>query len=381
MGPRSFNAPTMNVTLPADRDVLDVVLPPKPTGEGISVLVVNETGKPLVGATVLGRHGSAELARVRTDAAGRAVVPRSPKGEITSLLVAWPLQGEPYLVPAPVDVEPGRKEYRLVAERAASVPVRLLGADGRPLAGAYLTIEPRESGCEVLHRTDADGRVDAIVPRRGEVSIVFGGGTFDDKNAATDTLQEARQDGVTAQSGEVVLRCHRVETGRSVTARALAADGSPIAGAGLWLMGGMVGIRREAKTDDDGRARFDDLPAHQFDVIVVSAPGRLLPRQTKLVPAGQEVVLTSPPAVTITGSVRWSSGEAAAGAGVSVMRGENFVVTTNADPQGAFTIQVPVGDAGPFKVTAYAVGEKQAVVAAERDFTPTDNDLRIELKR
>jgi hypothetical protein len=230
---------------------------------------------------------------------------------------------------------------------------------------------------------DADGRFRVTIPRQGEFSIVFNGCVYvGEKSTPTDSLMEGRADGVTAQSSEVVLRCHRVETGRTATVRLLAADGSAVVGEEVRLFA-YAGVERKAKSDAEGRARFDDLPAHEFHVNVPFKTGSLAPPPTTFVPSGQEVVLAFPAGIAISGSVFFANGQAASGSSVTVVGVDTvvdmLVFMTNADRDGRFTVQVPVGDTRKLRIWASCVSGAMRG-GASRDITPQDRDLRIELK-
>jgi RNA polymerase sigma-70 factor (ECF subfamily) len=362
------------VTLTADRDVLDVVLPPKPTGESIVVRVVDESGAPVAGMNVIG--GQSVVAR--TDAAGRAVLAPPAKGKITRIDVGAQTDEQAFLRNPPIKVEPGKGEYVVTMEKGAHVACRLLDVDGNPLPRASISVEPGERAY-YFSMPDADGRFRVTIPRRGEFSIVFHGCVYvGDKSTPTDSHMEARADGVTAQSGEVLLRCRRVETGRSTTVRVLAADGSPVVGEEVRLFA-YAGTERKAKTDAEGRARFDDLPAREFHVNVQFKAGSLAPPPTKLVPSGQEVVLAFPAAASISGSVVWASGQAASGASVTVLGDDLLVFMTNADRDGRFTVQVPAGDTRKLRIDAFGV-DGATRGGATREVSLQDRDVRIELK-
>ncbi len=373
---------TANVTLTADRDVTDVVLPPKHAGDAIAVQVVDDAGTPIPHTIVLG-YGSQhdELCRVETDDAGRARLRRPSKGKLARLLVGAPIPG-PWLISSEVPIDPNVAEQRLVVERGAYVPVQVLDADGRPLVGARLHVEPPERGT-VWSGTDGDGRTQAIVAREGEVSIVFSGTVFHglgDKFKMEDALLEARQDGVTARSGEIVLRCRRVATGRSATVRVLAADGSPMEGIDVFVAGGGANFFRQSKTDAEGRARFEDLPGRELQSCPFGRPDTLFPGATKFVPSGQEVVLRCPEAIAVRGTAVWSSGEAVAGALAEASWGGSTTYLTRTDRDGRFAVQVPAGESGPFRLKFESFDGKTSLTA-ERDFTSTEHELRVELKR
>jgi hypothetical protein len=220
----------------------------------------------------------------------------------------------------------------------------------------------------------------ASVPLDGEFAFVFRGEVFDDQRRVIDSLLQARTEHVTSTVSEVVLHCRRVETGRSTTIRLLAADGAPVADVPIVLAISGYGAGRKSTTDAGGRARFDDLPAHEFRVAAVRQ-GSLRPPPTTVVPAGQEVVLRLPAAVAVTGTVVWAGGEPAKGALLMEMaQGDTVpILMVKADEAGRFSVQVPIDD--PRALTLKATAAREGTRGSgECPITPQDRDLRVELK-
>jgi len=359
-----------DVKLPADRDVLDVVLPPKPTAESIVVRVVDESGAPVAGMNVI----SDRNVNARTDAAGRAVLAPPAQGKITRIDVGAQTDEAAFLRNPSIKVEAGKREYVVTMEKGVHVACRLLDADGNPLPRASISVEPGERAY-YFSMPDVDGRFRVTIPRQGEFSIVFNGCVYaGEKMTPTDSLMEARADGVTAQSGEVVLRCRRVETGRTATVRVLAADGSPVVGEEVRLFA-YAGVERKAKTDAEGRARFDDLPAHEFHANVTFKPGALQASQGTFVPNGQEIALKYPASTTVTGMAALVSGGVEPNVSVMVYRGDFVIYMTRTDRDGRFSVQIPTDDAGPFRIAVSGMKS-----SGEREVTLQDREVRIELK-
>ncbi len=367
------------VSLAADRDVLDVVLPPKPNGGGIVVRVTDETGAPVPGVVVMGRAGTRSDPRATTDASGRAELEKPERGFVRSLQIGSPSLDSDFVYLPPIQVERARSEYAVTMEHGAFVECRLLDPDGRPLARASLGAEP--SGRVISFRlTDADGRLRLVLPRQGEFAITFAGGVYGAKGLPEDSLLEAKAEHVTAQSGSVVLRCTRVATGRTAVVRVVEADGSPQSDAVVRLFAAS-GLERKAKTDAEGRARFDDLPAREFHASVEGYRSGTLPVPPKrFVPEGQEVTLARPAGVPVSGRVAWSTGEPVQSASLVVLRGEPYVFMGGVDRDGRFTVQVPSGDDGPFTLVVTAMDGKRAV-DVQVPFSPTDGEIHVVVPR
>jgi hypothetical protein len=371
-----------NVTLPADRDVLDVALSQAPTGASLAVVVKDDLGAPVADMGVGGQDESGAVVQRKTDAAGRAVLDPA-RGRITKVYVGGYSEG--FLSVKPVDVEAGRRELVVTVERGTQMKCRVVDADGAPLARATVAVEPADR-CVVYSTpladscvTDPEGRICVTLARRGDFTFVCHGVVYDENRRKLDSLLEAREEHVTAQSGEIVLRCRPVETGRTAVVRVLGADGSPAIGVEITLTS-HAAAQRKATTDAEGRARFDGLPAREFQPALPYKPNTLSPVLPKFVPQGQEVVLKIPSAVTLTGVAVWSSGEPASDASVSVRRGDVMVFFTSADRDGRFTVQLPADDAGSFRLTVAGMSGK-ATVTAESDVGIGDRDLRVALKR
>jgi RNA polymerase sigma factor (sigma-70 family) len=373
------SGPAARVTLPADRDVLDVVLSPKSAGGDIVVVVKDDAGAPVAGLNVSGSGDMRGAIVSHTDADGRAVLRSPQEGRITRIDVGERMPTQPFLRVPTIRVEPGRDEYAVTIERGAFVACRLLDPDGAPIARATIAVEPGERVTN-FSMTDADGRLRVALPRQGEFALVFQGGVYvGDQGLPSDSLLEARVDGVTAQAGVVELRCRRVETGQTATVRVLSADGAPVTDAEVRIYA-WANVERKAKTDAEGRARFDDLPAHEFLASASYRPGLLAPKFERFVPSGQEVVLRYPSAVTISGTAFLPGGAPAANASVTVWRGETAVCMSTADASGRFSVQVPAGDDGPFRLDAGARVDK-TFVSASRPLTPQDRGVRVDLTK
>jgi RNA polymerase sigma factor (sigma-70 family) len=377
------------VMLTADRDVIDVVLPPA-TSESISVTLRDDEGAPVEGLGVSARIEGGGGVNATSDASGRATLQPPAGRHLTSIDVGGYSEG--FLRVPRTPVVEGRREYAITVGRATAIDFRLLGPDGAPLPRAEITVEPNERAVVYSTRwadgawTDADGRINVTLARRGEFTISFEGGVYDEKRRKTDSLLEARQEHVTAQTKEVTLRCSRVETGRTAVVVVRDAAGEPVADAEVHLVTRAQAARRTAKTDGAGKAVFVDLPAHRFTAVVPRVPDRLESSSVTFVPDGGELSVRFPESLAIAGRVQWSDGRPASPAAVLVhapgtpREGDSGVFQTMTDAEGRFTIQVPTGIDGNFWIETVAADGK-SMVRGEREFTSHETDLRLELKR
>jgi hypothetical protein len=321
--------------------------------------VKDDGGKPLVGVVVSAqRRGSGAFVSASTDTEGAARFAWNAADPIRSVSA---MTGE--LLPSPVEVVAGVRAYDIVVERAAHVTCRLLDPDGRPIENAILRVKPARTA--MMPFTDADGRVTFAVPAHGDVTVMFDGEIVGQSAA----LLEARAEGVRADAGVVVLRCRRVATGRSLAIRVLAANGSPVVGMKVRLWTNTTYIP-DAATGDDGVVRFSDLPARDFNVLVLVDVGRLGPRGLHAVPDGQEIVAQFPAVHVLSGEVVWESGGDAAGASVMVEReGKPFTFTV-ADAQGRFAAEVPADERGPYRLRVSAMQGTTTGEATIESVTP-----------
>jgi hypothetical protein len=305
------------------------------------VRVKDDTGTPLEGVSVIAwRARSDEGASATSDAAGVARFASNREDPIWRFL----LSGFG-IVDLEVTVASELTSYDLVVTRSVRVTFRLLDADGDPIERAILRVEPQPTAHTMMRCTDADGRVTVSIPARGDVSVRFDG----EVSGREEMLLEAQADGVPASSGEVVLRCRPVSTGKSMSVRVLAADGTPVAGATVGLAAWNRRTRiPDATTGPDGVARFVNLVGREVRVRVTPEPGRAEPREVRAVPDGQEVVARFPAVRVVEGEVVWESGGSAAGAWVMALRDGKQVMNVVADAAGRFRFEVPADDPGPY---------------------------------
>ena len=167
-----------------------------------------------------------------------------------------------------LDVMPGAHDVPLVA--LAPREIEVFGADGKPLAGARVSLMRAGSGFDsarVVARqdTDAPGRLvlpNALGTQRAALVV-----THADHAPATLTgrIEELPAQVRLARGAELSGRVVRVENGKAV----------PVAGAAVsleaWIDGSQALFAKTAATDADGAFRVASIPAGRLSVTVTRA--------------------------------------------------------------------------------------------------------------
>lgn len=363
------------VDLPGGTDVLDLVLAQSGTRK-LTVRVVDDTGAPVERAIVdaSGRNG-AEFARAMTAADGTAGL---TVGTNALFVHAYAPYGSPraFLPCEMQTIRFDQTEASFVLREGAWLTGRLLDPDGRPVAHALLHVSD-DADREQTAPTGEDGRFRAPVPRGATCSVVFDGIVV-----GRDTDLTAREDAA-SPGVEAVLRCERVATGRTVRVRVTDPTGRPVAGVAVFLSGDQRATVRRADTDAEGRARFADLPAHEWS-LMAGGHGEWGPAApVEAVPNGQEIALVLRVAATIRGVVVGKDGRGLrAVAAARSDADERFFVSDLTADDGSFTLKVPVDDPGPFRVTArFLESAPGAEDAATDGVAPGASDVRIVMPR
>jgi RNA polymerase sigma-70 factor (ECF subfamily) len=334
---------TANVVLPADRDVLDVVLG-APKTRDVVVHVVDEAGAPLSGVMVSPQGMPGQM----TDSKGVARFHADERSyEVYALPSSAMDAARSFLPPEPVTLaKSGPAEITFVFREAGVATGVVLDPDGKPVALAQIDVEPsnkRYAGPQ----TDAEGKFRAVLPRNGAFTLaVYGSGQKDGK--WTDLLVEGRAENVSAGMSGVEIRCTRIAGGRELKVRVTTPDGKPLVGARVFVAGQSGARGASAKTGSDGRGTASNLTARPYRVQVVPQDGWIGPEPVEVIPDGQEIALTMRAAARITGVVVFSDGSPVPNASLMVYRGETPAFGANADEKGEFTALVPLEDAGPF---------------------------------
>ncbi len=253
--------------VPGDGEqVIDI--PAVPAG-AIAGQVVDADGKPVTGgvdiscATVEAVPGlQPEMTsrnNLHVDAWGRFFVSPLPLGGAYAVIAA---RGHSPQVSPAVRLDGSKPTERITIKlaRIAAAEVRVVGPDGRPLAGVPLELELvhpiARSRWSPATRTDGDGRL-----------------RFDDLSPELDGYRAIVVVPRGYQAADARLRPGgppveiRLERGHVIEGRVVdAATGRPIPGIAVfvqrpvWKQGEQTYFDAEAKTDDQGRFRFSNLP-------------------------------------------------------------------------------------------------------------------------
>jgi hypothetical protein len=247
----------------------------------------------------------------------------------------------------------------VVLERGESVDGRVVAPDGSPVASAV--VEAFRDGEPLVQASpfsgnqiwsDAEGRFQVRVPPTGAVDLRAFERILDDGTVVGGTLQ-----GVRAGAGEVVLRLGAVEMGRTLKVTAVGPDGSPAPHVHVFAKVGDANVAgANARTDAEGRAVLERLPAARVTVVAAPLPespghGRWRRASERVEPSGQEVRIALREPLHVRGRVESPDRVPAAGATVfTVDRGRSSLAAT-ADAEGRFDLEVEP-DAGEVHVLA-----------------------------
>jgi hypothetical protein len=222
----------------------------------------------------------------------------------------------------------------------ATLQGRVIDPDGRGIAGALVTLggpPPQQT------TTDGEGnfRLDDVQAGPGTLSV--SSGQWRGQKLEIDVRQgENPPLTITLEPEAMILR-----------GAVLAPSGAPIPGARVWIGSGEERI--ELTTGDDGRYRFDDLPAEQLE-LGVSAEG--FAEHTRSIDAGAGGLLELDlelsrflPQGQIRGQVSDFAGKPLAASIEIKPLGKRI----KADARGAFEVDVPPGD---YRVVVKARGHR-----------------------
>jgi protocatechuate 3,4-dioxygenase beta subunit len=334
-----------SVDVPADRDVLDLVLGQTAT-RTLVVRVLDDAGRPVERALVdaSGRNGE-RYVRAETSADGTA---RLAVAAGVSVAHAY----APYrstLAFLQCEAQPLRAdttEVSFVLREGVWLTGRLLDVEGRPIARALVRVFDRPEH-DVTVSTAEDGRFKAAVPRGAACDV-----RFDGIVSGRDTDLSARAEAA-SPGADVVLRCGRVATDRTLRVRVTDPNGKPVAGVRVFLGGDYHETMRSGDTDAEGRASFSGLAARAWIATAGSHGGWYQSAPLAVTPDGQEVTLTLRAAATISGVVVGKDGRGVRAVAAAWSDADEwfFVSDVTAD-DGTFTLRVSAEDPGPFRVTA-----------------------------
>lgn len=217
---------------------------------------VLEGGAPVPGAVV--RYVAGELATLtstRTDASGRFVL---PVAEATSIVLEASRSGGSR---GQRSVDVGWRvapEVVIELERGAELQVRVVGPDGRPVAGARVSCIATRGSTDLL--TDEDelarsrfGPVLSDPEGRAAIAILAAGPyEVEAEHDAVGIVVEIHELEMSGRAAPIELR---IPGGRPIAGRLLHADGRPQSGVGVMLAPAPAVLQsgyRAARTDDGG---------------------------------------------------------------------------------------------------------------------------------
>lgn len=317
--PDAPQTPGVRVVLPEGRDV-DGVEIRLAGGRSVTLLVVDDTGKPLPGVyvQVTGTFpvvdGGYPSLIGDTGPDGRVAFRGLPAKE-TRFFLNGTFENE-FLYESVAPFVPDGGEVRVALRRAAVVSGVVRGEDGAPIAGLTVTARRRDGGGDDgTGWSDAAGAFTMKVPAGEAVDLrVDGSQTIQTKELSTSVSTEWRGllPGVTgpAQGLVLVVRKPSPTTGRTLTVLVRDSAGAPVPNLTVYATrrGGVT--QAETPTDATGRARFVGLQAEEVAVhaycVAGWSPSRPLdvPPKPVLVDAeGQDVTLDCRAGVALRGRV------------------------------------------------------------------------------
>jgi hypothetical protein len=207
--------------------------------------VVDESGAPVAGATV---KASGLFHGTETDNEGRFVL-HSAAPESRHELSAR----KPGYQRGTTACEAGREDIEIILRPGHAIALRVLGLDGRGLAGATVMVMTGPSGWQRRGFTDRDGSFRLTDLEPGSLSVIV------EKRGLVRAWQPVE---VPFSSGELVIRMQR---GHTVRGTVVDTQGNPIAGASVYgqTSQGLFGLRdvgTRANSTADGSYEITDLP-------------------------------------------------------------------------------------------------------------------------
>lgn len=258
--------------------------------------VVDEAGAPIEGATVELSTSFADsdypplnmaITSLKTDARGRwrsAEVPDALKG--VSLSISHPDYQS-------ASERPSRGDLRHVLAQGETVTGRVVGPDGRPIAGANVRLRSGSSSAGIADaRTDADGRFALLHARPGEFYVMA---EADGHAPAFRDVQVKRGGG---DAGEVAMG-----PGETLRVRVVDAEGRPLPDVRFspsLVRGREWGSSFRGKTDAEGRAAWKDAPPGETTYTFSCRD--MMAIRTPLAPGDQERVIVMRPPLVVSGA-------------------------------------------------------------------------------
>lgn len=330
-----------------------------PHGQDFTVRVRTLDGEVPAGAHVVVHDDAGEKYEADLDGSGTA---RFPVVGAPRTVAVWPRSragGERLWASGTLDVPPGVDELEVVLRPAATITgsVRLVDLDYEPEG---LRVVAWQGGEERWTATvDAAGEFTVQVEFGSPVDLVlshvaergFRGGWIE-----IDSLIGGRLDGVQPGSEGVVLEGRAVGAREPVVVRVFDADGAPLAGSEVRIIGRAHEFGR-GRTDASGELRVGGLPAIPLRVLLEHEEverEQMDPGQVSLPIDRTEVELRLVPTRRLAGLVLDAAGQAAAGATVTIwweLGGERSGVEFQTDADGRYEATVPADRAVTARVS------------------------------
>lgn len=330
-----------DVSVPPGRDVLDLRIARASTRK-VRFRVTDADGAPVPGMYVHINGSSVEGIQAMVDAEGAAELEVPTAVRLLYSASDPPGPHGKFLTTPWREIPDAVKDVAIVLEEGALITGRVVDPDGAPVAGASMKLVGA-AGQESYAQAREDGWFDALVPRAGRTTLLFEGTAYRD-GRAVDTGMTARVEGIAA-GADVVVECTRGATDRKLSVVVVSPQGEPVEGAWVNATWGGGSQSRRVKTDAEGRASFDALPAREITVgVSVQSKEFLRPDGVAVVPGGQELRLVCRAASRITGFLADEKGRAVAGIDVEALRDGRQVGRALTDAEGKFVLLLPVTD-------------------------------------
>lgn len=374
---------TTSVDVPADGDVLDLVVR-VPSTRNVVVRVRDAAGAPVAGMWVAATsRGGGVPSNARTDDSGAATL-AVPLGDVTVHAFPTSADAQPFVAPDPLRVDATAKEAVIVMRQGVHTTGRVVGPDGASVAGAPVAVV-QAGGRSTQAIADADGRFDAVVAPEGVLDLSFDGLIPPDRGpSAKETGLRAHLTGVAPGSRDVVLRCERVASDRTLRVLVVDPDGTPVPDASFWYTtGGDIGqgTMAFAKTGSDGRATLTGLTPRELTLATNIHGDWFASIQVRATPDGGEVKLAYRTAIVISGAAAWPDGSVPKKCEARLSRGDAFVVSNDADAEGRFRLPAPADERGPYVVVVTGVDEKGRFEGRSGEIAGAAEGVRVVVER
>ena len=231
------------------------------------------------------------------------------------------------------------------------VEIRVLDPQGRPSAEVLVYLEG--AGTNETLRTDVGGRVEGALPP-GRYRVLMRGAD------GGRIIRSFLVDGSRTEAIEWSLQPY------TTAAFELTRGGEPLSGVavGLGPLDAHIGdhLLRQAETDTDGRAVFENLIVGRYAMSAEVPDGPRMERGNLYIQNERTWKIDVPNAVDLSGTVRRKGGDAGPGPGIAGAQldieiaadrsGLRYVFNVESGPDGTFALKVPRGQVVRFNVLA-----------------------------